>query len=139
MKEYRSASQILFGFLPEQTADLKGMVWKVKEWVEPYGRSIEQESLRQEVARAAAPWAAAGKDGKYVENLRQGYTIRVLALNKELGIKVEKFPKLWVCKSCDRLHQGGEPTRCICGSTRFGQLPFVGYHDECGGLRFTSK
>jgi hypothetical protein len=135
MKEYRSASQILFGFLPEQTVDLKGMVWKVKEWVEPYGRSIEQESIRQELARVAAPWDIAGKDGKYVDNLRQGYAVRVLALNKELGVKVEKFPRLWVCKGCDRLHQGNEPSRCICNSTRFGQLPFVGYHDECGGVR----
>jgi hypothetical protein len=135
MKEFRSASQILFGFLPEQTVDLKGMVWKVKEWVEPYGRSIEQESLRQELVRAAAPWDIAGKDGKYVDNLRQGYAVRVLALNKELGVKVEKFPRLWVCKGCDRLYQGNEPSRCICNSLRFGQLPFVGYHDECGGIR----
>ena len=111
------------------------MVWKVKEWSEPFGRPVEQESLRQELTRVASPWAAAGNDGKYVENLRQGYTVRVLALNKELGVKVEKFPRLWVCKSCERLYQGKEPARCICRGGRFGQLPFVGYHDECGGVR----
>jgi hypothetical protein len=111
------------------------MVWKVKEWFEPYPKSVDRDNLRQELCRTAAPWAACGKDGKYVENLLQGYRVQVLSLNRELGVRVEKFPKLWTCKRCDRIYQGNEPTKCKCESTRFGQLPFVGYHGECGAIR----
>jgi hypothetical protein len=65
----------------------------------------------------------------------QGYPVQVLALNRESGVKVERFPRLWVCKNCDRIHQKDDPSKCTCGGTVFGQLPFVGYHDQCGALR----
>ena len=56
MKESRSASQILFGFLPEQTVDLRGGVWKVKDWRHPKVRSeIDSASLRREIIRQATP------------------------------------------------------------------------------------
>lgn len=135
MKEFRSASQVLFGFLPEQTVDLRGSVWRVKEWVEPKLRSVEPSALRQELERQITPWAAAGKDGRFLEHLRRGYAVRLCSLNRELGIRVEKFPQSWVCKSCHRLYQDREPNKCQCGCTRFGQLPFVGFHEECGALR----
>lgn len=135
MKEYRSASQIAFGFLPEQTVDLRGKVWKVKEWLEPRPRSLEPEILRKELERQVGPWAQAGKDGKYLEQLRSGYGVRLCSLNRETGVRVEKFPQNWVCKSCNRLYQSKEPETCQCGSGRFGQLPFVAFHDECGAIQ----
>jgi hypothetical protein len=135
MKEHRSASQILFGFLPEQTVDLKGKVWKVKHWVEPKPKSVESSSLKQELERQVGPWAAAGKDGDYLKHLKSGYTVRLCSLNRDSGISVEKFPQSWVCKACDRLYQNHEPNTCQCGNTKFGQLPFVGFHDECGAIQ----
>ena len=32
MRVERGASQVLFGFLPEQTVDLEGRVWRVARW-----------------------------------------------------------------------------------------------------------
>jgi len=61
--------------------------------------------------------------------------VRLYSLNHETGVTVEKFPQNWVCQTCDRLYQGVQPNGCLCGSTRFGQLPFVGFHDECGAMR----
>jgi hypothetical protein len=135
MKEHRSASQISFGFLPEQTVDLRGKVWKVKEWTDARPRSVQVESLRQELEHQVGPWAAKGKDGKYFEQLKAGYAVRLLSLNRESGVRVERFPQSWICKSCNRLYQNSEPVVCQCGQKRFGQLPFVGYHDECGTVR----
>lgn len=135
MKDYRSASQISFGYLPEQTVDLKGKVWKVKEWTEAKPRSVEPESLRQELIRQVTPWASQSKDGRYLERLHAGYTVRLLSLNRETGVSVEKFPHSWICKTCNRLYQNIEPDLCRCGSRRFGQLPFVGYHNDCGLIK----
>lgn len=136
MREQRSATQILFGFLPEQTVDLKGGVWKVKEWRTPTLRTeVDAESLRRELIRQAMPWYNTGKDGQFVENLRRGWGVKVYSVDKSNGVKVEPFPKLWMCKSCRRLHRSAD-ARCQCGSPgRFGQLPFVGFHDKCGNLK----
>lgn len=135
MKEHRSASQISFGFLPEQTVDLRGKVWKVKEWTDARPRSVQVESLRQELEHHIGQWAATGKDGKYFEHLKASYPVRLLSLNRESGVRVERFPQSWICKSCNRLYQSSEPSVCECGQKRFGQLPFVGYHKECGTIR----
>lgn len=35
MRVERGASQILFGLLPGQTADLEGRIWRVTSWVDP--------------------------------------------------------------------------------------------------------
>jgi len=134
MKEGRSASQILLGFLPDQTVDLRGRVWRVKEWADPIPTSVEPSALRQELMQQVAPWARTNRDGGYLDHLRSGYRVHFYSLNREAGVRVEEFPKRWVCKSCDRLSQGEHPDRCACGSARFGQLPFVGFHGECGSL-----
>ncbi|HEC16007.1 MAG TPA: hypothetical protein ENI99_05465 [Sedimenticola sp.] len=136
MKEQRSATQILFGFLPEQTVDLKGGVWKVKEWRTPMLRSeVDDESLRRELIRQAMPWHNTGKDGGFVQNLLRGWGVRVYSVDKSNGVKVEPFPRLYMCKSCRRLHRTAD-ARCQCGAQgRLGQLPFVGYHDACGNLK----
>lgn len=136
MKESRSASQILFGFLPEQTVDLRGGVWKVKDWRHPKVRSeIDSASLRREIVRQATPWSAVGMDAGFVAHLHAGAPITVLTLDENNGVEVEPFPKSWICKACKRVHDALDAT-CPCGTkSQKGQLFFVGYHDKCGTLR----
>lgn len=135
MREQRSASQILFGFLPDQTVDLQGHVWRVTGWINPRHEAIDPVTLRRGLIRAAAPWAAADNDGGYVEHLRQGRDVQVLSLNRSDGVSVEPFPRVWMCKRCNRLSTSLEK-RCPCGADRAkGQLHFVGYCDRCGALR----
>ena len=134
MKDTRSASQILFGFLPEQTVDVRGGVWKVRNWNTNSVPDVDVEALRTALILNAGPWEATGKDGDYVRHLRGNARVRVEALDREKGVVVEAFPKTWKCDNCDRLHDS--PTRrCRCGNTKFGQLPFVLYHDACGTIR----
>src|SRR5690349_20276085 len=72
LRERRSASQILFGFLPDQTVDLRGRVWKVAKWVEPVRAQVDVTTLRRELCRQAAPWSSQGLDNRYVERLMRG-------------------------------------------------------------------
>ncbi len=136
MKDHRSASQILFGFLPAQTVDLRGGVWKVKQWRRPLRESnIASSSLVRELKRLAAPWRVHGTDGNFVQDLERGYEVHVYSLDRENGVEVEPFPELWMCKSCNRLSSNPEK-RCKCGSQGCtGQLPFVAYHDACGAIK----
>jgi hypothetical protein len=136
MKESRSASQILFGFLPEQTVDLRNGVWKVKDWRSPKVRNeIDSASLRREIIRQANPWRFSGMDGGFVAHLESGAPITVLTLDENNGVEVVPFPKVWVCKACKRVHDAPD-TSCPCGTKgQKGQLFFVGYHDKCGTIR----
>jgi len=52
----RSASQILHGFLPGQTVDLNGGIFKVSEWRTPRYLQVDKETLRNELLRLARPW-----------------------------------------------------------------------------------
>lgn len=136
MREYRSGSQILFGYLPEQTVDADGGIWKVKRWLEPRTENaIDTTALREELIRAAYPWKEANKDGGFVDDLYAQRGVRVRSLNRDEGVYCEPFPRLYMCQVCKRLHD--EPLgHCQCGSRRRrGQLPFVGYHDLCGAIK----
>lgn len=133
MKEYRSASQILFGFLPEQTVDLGGRVWKVRQWREPIRKHIDTTALRRELLRLVSPWDKSGQASDYAQYLRQGRDIAVYSLDKSNGVDVEPFPQVWMCRACRRVTFKFFD-KCKCGSLHIGQLPFVGYH-ECGDLR----
>jgi hypothetical protein len=136
MKEYRSLSQILYGYLPEQTVDLQGGVWKVRQWRQPLRQTaVDMATLRSALCRQAAPWQATGKDGEMVADLQRGSDVWVYTLDRTNGVEVEPFPKLWMCKRCQRLRDSPHGP-CKCGSTAWpGQLPFVGYHDACGAIR----
>lgn len=133
MKEYRSASQILFGYLPDQTVDLAGRVWRVKEWRTPIRHHVDDAVIRRELMRAAAPWTSAGRDADFAQHLRQGWDLAVQGLDRQNGVSVFSFPELWMCRECHRMYTQ-LPARCACGRQLFGQLPFVGYH-ECGAMR----
>lgn len=136
MKESRSASQVLFGYLPDQTVDMRGGVWRVAEWRYPKREnSVDVEMLRRELCRVASPWRARATDGGFVEDLeRSRADIEVLSLDREHGVAVEPFPRVWIC-SCGRIHHSVDAD-CQCGgrSRRKGQLQFVGYCPGCGGL-----
>lgn len=138
MKEYRSASQILFGYLPEQTVDLQNGIWKIRNWREPILQSsVDMETLRRELIRQAMPWHKKETDGGFVNDLYQKRAIRVYSLDKENGVNVEPFPRIWICKSCNRISTSQEE-QCRCGydgRTPWAQLHFVGYHDACGAIQ----
>ncbi|MDH3378736.1 MAG: hypothetical protein OEQ39_17570 [Gammaproteobacteria bacterium] len=136
MKEYRSASQILFGFLPDQTVDLKGGVWKIDKWRRPVRESaIDNRTMRTELIRQAWPWAENGRDGGFVKDLERNRPFQVYSLDRENGVQAEQFPRLWECRSCHRLY-GDQDFHCPCGSTgRPGQIHFVGYCEECGAIK----
>src|SRR6056297_3379096 len=135
MKETRSASQILYGHLPQQTVDVKGGIWKVRSWKYKPVHEVDSEALSAELIRLAGAWEATGRDGKLVANLRAGANVQVRSLDRELGIWLDAFPRTWRCKSCARLLDGPRIT-CKCGSKGpHGQLPFVLFHDACGEIR----
>ncbi len=137
MAETRSASQILFGYLPEQTVDVAGGVWKVNRWREPaQQQNVNSDALAREVCRVALPWRQAGLDGGLVDDLTQGRSrIKVLTLDRERGIELDPFPRIWICKNCRRIHSAPD-SRCPCGDrSRKGQLHFVGYCERCGAIR----
>src|SRR4051794_39691112 len=108
MREFRSGSQILFGYLPEQTVDLAGRVWKVDRWNQPIPVSVDDVALREELVRQAAAWERAGTDADYVLDLRRGMAIQVLTLNHGAGIHVEPYPRVWICKACFRVENTGD-------------------------------
>ena len=138
MKDSRSASQILFGLLPEQTLDARGGVWKVRSWNTQSVHDVDIDELRRELARCAAPWESRGTDGGFVAALRQGRPVRVETLDRQDGVRVDPFPRTWRCKRCGRLHSVPRK-RCECGSAGpHGQLPFVLFHDACGAVRAPS-
>lgn len=68
MREQRSGSQILFGYIPEQTVDLGGRVWKVRKWSQPLPVAVDDESIREELIRQATAWERTGNG-----HLRQRY------------------------------------------------------------------
>jgi hypothetical protein len=133
VREYRSGSQILFGYLPGQTVDLAGRVWRVRRWNQPVPAAVDDAALREELVRMAGAWEATGNDGDFVRDLRRGAGVRVLTLNVGAGVFVEAYPRTWICKSCFRVESSDE-RRCECGARSWGQFHFVGYH-ECGALR----
>lgn len=134
MKDFRSSSQVIFGFLPEQTVDLRGKIWKVKHWRAPYRLSeVDTETLRQGILNRAVEWEASHKDyKKFLSHLRRGMLVEAYALDNDNGVEVAEFPNQWICKSCSQFHEKYEET-CSCGSVRKGQIPFVAYH-TCGAL-----
>jgi hypothetical protein len=129
----RGRSQILFGFLPQQTVDLDGRVWKVHSWREPVPKLADLDNIRRALLRASAPWEDTKTDDGYIKDLYRSGNIEIVTLNGEAGVKVEAFPKIWLCKRCRRVSNSRSRV-CRCGSRAWGQFQFVGYHD-CGALR----
>ena len=103
MRVERGASQILFGLLPGQTADLDGRIWRVTRWVDPIATALDQDSVRQALISALVPWTQQGTDDGLTAELRGRSTVEVVALNMDRGVLVEPFPQQWRCKTCGRI------------------------------------
>ena len=56
----RSGSQILRTFLPQQTADVKGGIYRVVEWSSANKRTVDQDILRRRLLREIRPWEMNG-------------------------------------------------------------------------------
>jgi hypothetical protein len=137
MTEKRSLSQVQFGYLPEQTVDVRGGIWRVVQWSGAVIRqNIDERSLKRELCRIVAPWAVAGKDGGlFVDLDRRGVSVVVKSLNKDRGAHLKPFPEVWYCSNCNRIHDTPDGA-CACGSVRRkGQLQFVAYSKSTGELR----
>ncbi|MDA8312466.1 MAG: hypothetical protein M0Z46_18025 [Actinomycetota bacterium] len=133
MRVERGASQILFGLLPGQTADLEGRIWRVASWVDPVQTSLDQDSVRSALIAAIAPWHATGQDDGLTAELRARATVEVVRLNMNGGALAEPFPQQWRCKSCGSITRSRED-RCACGGRVRAQMQFVAYH-TCGASR----
>ncbi len=132
MIDRRGLSQVVFGFLPHQTADLKNSVWRVVRWSDARGLPVDSEVVREELLRAIYPWEHAGTDGGLVQRLREGLEVSVVSPSEDGGVAVEPFPELFRCQSCGRLAKSNA-LRCECGKQRWGQINWVAFHD-CGRL-----
>ena len=95
MRVERGASQILFGLLPGQTADLEGRIWRVANWVDPVETPLDQDTVRRALISAAAPWGLAGTDDGLTAELRARATVDVVRLNMDRGVLTEPFPQQW--------------------------------------------
>ncbi|NAZ80262.1 hypothetical protein GTR02_00300 [Kineococcus sp. R8] len=126
----RSASQVLRTFLPQQTADLGGGIYRVVEWSSAVPLSVDDATVRRRLEREVRVWEIADKDGGFVNDLRRGRRVQVVALDETRGVAVERYPRVWLCPSCKRVGKRMDRA-CRCGNTRWGQLHFLGFH-ECG-------
>lgn len=133
MTSKRGLSQVVFGFLPDQTVDLEAGVWKVTEWAQPKGVQVEETTLREELARAASPWIRKDADNGFDEQLRMGGAISVVSPSEYGGVLRRRFPENFYCRNCRRLERSPDGRRCACGATAWIQLPFVAYH-RCGRM-----
>ena len=137
MSERRSVSQILFSYLPQQTVDVRGGIWKVESWRGALTETnVDALSLRRELCRIARPWQMTGKDGDFVRDIEQrDIGVQVKSLDHERGIELRPFPRIWFCRTCRRMHTAPD-SKCRCGSgERKGQLQFVLYCEDCAELR----
>lgn len=130
MRVERGASQVLFGLLPGQTADLEGRIWRVVRWLDPVPIQLDQDAVRTALRASIAPWAATGMDDGLERELHARRSVEVVGLNMDRGALVEPFPEQWRCKNCGGIsHKRDE--RCHCGGSSRAQMQFVTYHN-CG-------
>jgi len=135
MEERRSVSQILYNFLPQQTVDLQGDVWKVSEWSNPVRiADVDQDDLNRALRNLIAPWEHNGLDSGLGKMLKRNTPIEVYGVNPENGVQVESFPKIWVCRYCKRIRRAPDKP-CKCGKQAFSSFHMIGYHDQCGAVR----
>ena len=128
----RSGSQILRTFLPNQTADLRGSIYKVTDWSGAVPLRVDEQSVRRSLLREIQPWTQAGTDGGFTSDLYGLKPIKVVELDDESGVAVERYPRVWLCPVCKRIGKDCS-RRCVCGSARWGQLHFIGFH-KCGAV-----
>jgi hypothetical protein len=129
---HRSGSQILRTFLPEQTVDLRGNIYRVQDWSGAGTVHVDTDLVRRHLLREVGLWAAHDNDGGVTEELLRGAPVEVVELDEQRGVTVERFPRVWLCRACKRIGRSPD-CPCRCGERRWGQLHFVGVHD-CGAI-----
>jgi hypothetical protein len=127
VKDKRSATQVLYGFLPEQTADLHGGIWKATEWRDAIKVDVDEGLLRRRLEEEIYGWS---RDQGAIRALR-ALDVEVVKVNESRGVRVERFPNVYICRHCRRVENRYDRP-CPCGG-RWEQTHFVGYH-ECGRL-----
>ncbi|MGK5738129.1 hypothetical protein [Micromonospora sp. URMC 103] len=134
MKDTRSGSQILYGFLPQQTGDLRGGIYRTVEWKDPLPVDVDDAIVRRRLTEQLTGWAFRGDDAGIAGSVRRGGPIEVIQLNPDRGVRVERFPNVYVCRMCRTVEDRRDRPCPSCAATRaWDQLHFVGYH-ECGFL-----
>ncbi|SBW24439.1 hypothetical protein FDG2_4158 [Candidatus Protofrankia californiensis] len=128
----RSGSQILRTFLPDQTVDLRGDIYRVTEWSAPSPIQIDTDLVRRHLLHEVGAWTAHDTDGGMGEDLLRGAPAEVVELDERRGVTVERYPRVWLCRVCKRIGRSLERP-CKCGQRKWGQLHFVGVHD-CGAI-----
>lgn len=128
----RSISQVLFSYLPDQTADLENGVWRVVRWSDPKYVGIDADVVRRELSRVVYPWTAKGEDNGLRDLLLGGMDVEVITPSERGGVEVERFPQVYRCRHCGRIRDSNERP-CPCGHQSWAQMPFVAYH-KCGKL-----
>lgn len=132
MRVTRGVSQLLFGLLPDQTVDIGGAVWIVKEWRDAIPLDVDEESVRRVLIDEVSVWAETGMDGGLRDRLHAGQQIEIVGVNPDRGVLVEPFPKQWRCRTCGRIYRT-KADRCGCGGS-IAQMHFVAFH-SCGHMR----
>ncbi|PSL08458.1 hypothetical protein CLV30_101430 [Haloactinopolyspora alba] len=128
----RSGSQILRTFLPDQTVDLLGAIYRVTEWSGPSPIEVDVDLVRRHLRHEVVAWAANDNDSGMSDDLFRGAPVEVVELDDNRGVQVERYPQVWRCEACKRIGKTNERP-CKCGQRRWGQLHFVGIHD-CGAV-----
>lgn len=128
----RSGSQILRIFLPDNTVDLRGDIYRVVEWSAPSPIQVDTDLVRRHLLREIGAWIAHDTDGGVGAELLRGAPVEVVELDERRGVTVERYPQVWLCQFCKRIGRSVEKP-CKCGQRKWGQLHFVGIHD-CGAI-----
>jgi len=126
----RGVSQVVFGFLPEQTVDLNNRVWRVKRWSNPNYVALDQDLIRREILGSIRQWD--GRDNDLAARLIAGMEVHVVTPSSS-GVEVDPFPRVFKCKACGRLEKGTD-FPCKCKAKVWVAFPFVTYH-ACGLLQ----
>lgn len=128
----RSGSQILRTFLPAQTVDLRGNIYRVTEWSGPIPVEVDADLVRRQLLREISAWTDSTTDSGMAEDLHRNAYLDVVELDEARGVTVERYPRVWLCRACKRIGKSVD-RRCACNQLNWGQLHFVGFH-ECGAI-----
>ena len=90
----RSGSQILRTFLPQQTADLRGGIYRVVEWSGATPIVVDPDIVRRRLLREIGSWERAGTDGGFAADLRRGQPVEVVEIDPGRGVTVERYPQV---------------------------------------------
>ncbi|MGW5666674.1 hypothetical protein [Micromonospora sp. NPDC003776] len=138
MKDNRSGSQVLYGFLPQQTGDLRGGIYRTVEWKDPLRVDVDDTVIRRKLIEQVNGWSFRGDDAGIARGLHAGHPIEVVEVNPDRGVRVEQFPNVYICRACRVVEDRRHPNCPVCGAKQnWDQLHFVGYH-ECGMLEAPS-